>query len=299
MRTCFPRCGNVCVCRWVWRAAEEPRSRGWNKVTVMVLLMEVLLVFPVWPVFFARHLLLIDSLSLHMCLVCLCVRPDHFFHDKCVRALGGCCSPQKTLMWSDRTASGALLWGDPHCGGDPRVWLGVDNNRKKDLKGTKALSVSEASYAPIVLAPLLFFIYPPFLFLSPSLRHTFGVWDGNPDENSRHSGEKSISQLSNGRFPHLWGWQTHAARNRLYTLTAAWTTVAKQYFSPSTGSWKDAITQTEIPYVTVGSCRGKHDNRWYFAFVRLTHTVANNTSRAHLKSAEWAAAFRCTVHLST
>ena len=183
MRTCFSLnvCHkNVCVCMCVvWadgrgggRARLRERARAEIRSLLRVLLealMEVLLVFP----FFAQHLL-IDSLCACVCVcVCVCVSRTLLSWQVCPSPRGPLFST-KTLMWSDRTASGAPLWGDLHCGGDPRVCLVVDNNGRGggggDLKRTRPFSLWKVSWAVTSRSHSLFlslrFSFPSSFFFS-------------------------------------------------------------------------------------------------------------------------------------
>lgn len=153
MRTskCVPE-DYVCACVGVCVIGDS-----WNKVNVIVL--------TIWKPdrgstvcsHFAQHLLF-SLLFVHVCVcvsvggVRVCVFFDHFFHDKC--GPPGLLFSTKTLTWSDRTASGVLLGGDLLCGGDLRVCLIVDNNRKKDLRRTEFFLFSESILVLSFLSPL-------------------------------------------------------------------------------------------------------------------------------------------------
>lgn len=110
MRTCFPNVCHkkkcVCMCvTWGRRAKAEIRSL----LFLLEALMEVLLVFPFCPT---------PPYRLSLC-KCVCVQNPSFMTS--VSKPQGLQFSEKTLIWSDRTASGALFRGDLHCGGDPRV----------------------------------------------------------------------------------------------------------------------------------------------------------------------------------
>lgn len=146
-----------CVHAWVRLRGE---SRGWNKVTVISSQSSDGLRFSLCS-HFAHHLL-INSLCAKCVCVYVCVRTTSFMTS--VSKPRGLQFSEKTLIWSDRTASGALLRGDLHCGGDPRVSHIAGDNSKKDLKRTRLLSLSECLPVP---TPSCFHHVPPLppLFL--------------------------------------------------------------------------------------------------------------------------------------
>lgn len=148
-------------------------SQGWNKVTV-ILLDGGSPCVPILPI------LPNNSLSTH---AYVCVSRTLFFSWQVCRSPQGLLFSTTTLMWSDRTASSALLWGDLHCGGDPRVWLVVDNNRKKDLKRTRLFLSLRTSEAVTSSSHSLFLSLCFSFFLFCFFCYTFRC-SGTPSENS-------------------------------------------------------------------------------------------------------------------
>lgn len=125
MRTYFVnvRHKNVeaCTCEWEWESRAGAKKR--SLLLLSGALMEGLLMYP----FRTIHPYRAPKYK------CLRVCPQYTSFMTSMSKPQGLQFSAKTLIWSDRTASGTLLRGDLHCGGDPRVLLLLHNNRKKDL----------------------------------------------------------------------------------------------------------------------------------------------------------------------
>lgn len=277
---CAIKMSCVCMCVGGWeRVRWSEQSQGWNKVTVIVLLealMEVFLVLPFCP-FCPFCPTPPYRLTLCIC-VCVCV-------SRTLLSWQACPSPQgllfstKTLMWSDRTASGALLWGDLHCGGDPRVWLGVDNNRKKDLKRTRPFSLwKRLRLSLLVPTPSFSFLLCFSFSFSVSLVTHFGAqtpqWTVLLQTRAR---EKSNSLLSNSQFLVCEADGHMRAKQIVYTCSRLNDLVFLCHMLT-----KEAIIQFEIPYGTGGAAVLNRKTE-YFVLVQLTPTVANHISQPNLE----------------
>lgn len=196
---------NLCLCVFGLLVGwERVRQRGKHKAEIRSLLkvllealMEVLLVFSfcLTPPIFTVCIMCVYA--------CVCewvgVYPEYFFHDKC--GPPGLLFSMKTLMWSDRRASGALLWGDLHCGGDPRVWPTVDNNRKRSQKDKACLSLKKRlSLSLLLLFLLLLYFFFPHWFSS----HTFlALKHTSEDFVLQHSTEVFFTFIK-GPIHHFW-----------------------------------------------------------------------------------------------
>lgn len=217
----------IWVAGWVGESETERQAQGWNKVTVKSSVGSLDGGSPC-------VLILPDTSylhSLHNVCVCVCVcewvgvYPEYFFHDKC--GPPGLLFSMKTLMWSDRRASGALLWGDLHCGGDPRVWPTVDNNRKRSQKDKACLSLKKRlSLSLLLLFLLLLSFFFPHWFSS----HTFlALKHTSEDFVLQHSTEVFFTFIK-GPIHHFWD------------MRAAW----KTWFPPNYCSCNSSLLTPKV-----------------------------------------------------